>query len=153
MCRVAHSWIRFGSFQLPASLEEKGFVKQLADYVIKHHYSSLEGADTACWCAPKPCAKSCKLFLSWAPTVELLSRKLAAGSCSDSSTLSWQSTTLTYMPLSSCRPLCIMSPFAKQLSYQSLPVTTAYADVWHLQDMHLQSFPCLQALCQQQIAS
>lgn len=43
VCRVAHSWIRFGSFQLPAALEETPLVKQLADYVIKHHYSHLEG--------------------------------------------------------------------------------------------------------------
>lgn len=43
VCRMAHSWVRFGSFQLPAALEEKELVKQLADYVIKHHYSHLQG--------------------------------------------------------------------------------------------------------------
>ncbi len=43
MCRMAHSWVRFGSFQLPAALEENDLVKQLADYVIKHHYSHLQG--------------------------------------------------------------------------------------------------------------
>ncbi len=44
VCRMAHSWVRFGSFQLPAALEENDLVKQLADYVIKHHYSHLQGA-------------------------------------------------------------------------------------------------------------
>ena len=44
VCRMAHSWVRFGSFQLPAALEETDLVKQLADYVIKHHYSQLQGA-------------------------------------------------------------------------------------------------------------
>jgi len=43
VCRMAHSWVRFGSFQLPAALEENDLVKQLADYVIKHHYSHLQG--------------------------------------------------------------------------------------------------------------
>ncbi|DBA70940.1 TPA: hypothetical protein ACH3X2_011384 [Trebouxia sp. C0005] len=43
VCRMAHSWVRFGSFQLPAALEENDLVKQLADYVVKHHYSHLQG--------------------------------------------------------------------------------------------------------------
>ena len=43
VCRAAHSWIRFGSFQLPAAQEENDLVKQLADYVIKHHYPQVQG--------------------------------------------------------------------------------------------------------------
>ncbi len=48
VCRMAHSWVRFGSFQLPAALEENDLVKQLADYVIKHHYSHLQGTKYFC---------------------------------------------------------------------------------------------------------
>lgn len=43
VCRVARSFIRFGSFQLPASRggEDSVLVKQVADYVIKHHYPHI----------------------------------------------------------------------------------------------------------------
>lgn len=58
VCRVARSWIRFGSFQLPAALEEEGFVKQLADYVIKHHYTDIQGA-------PGLCAVLCLYVQPW----------------------------------------------------------------------------------------
>eukprot|EP00884_Botryococcus_braunii_P018806 jgi/Botrbrau1/5609/Bobra.97_2s0032.1 len=45
VCRVAPSFIRFGTFQLPVSRgeEQVGLVKQLADYVIRHHYTHLDG--------------------------------------------------------------------------------------------------------------
>lgn len=51
VCRVSPSFVRFGTFQLPVSRgeEEVGLVKQLADYVIRHHYSHLEG-NFACSC-------------------------------------------------------------------------------------------------------
>jgi len=41
VCRVARSFIRFGTFQLPVSRGEgqAPMVKQLADFVIRHHYS------------------------------------------------------------------------------------------------------------------
>jgi uncharacterized protein YdiU (UPF0061 family) len=40
VCRVAQSFIRFGTFQLPASRgdDQKGMVKTLADFVIRHFY-------------------------------------------------------------------------------------------------------------------
>jgi uncharacterized protein YdiU (UPF0061 family) len=40
VCRVSPSFVRFGTFQLPASRggEETALVKTLADYVIRHHY-------------------------------------------------------------------------------------------------------------------
>lgn len=46
VCRVSPSFVRFGTFQLPVSRGEHqvGLVKQLADYVIRHHYSHLQGA-------------------------------------------------------------------------------------------------------------
>ena len=43
VCRVSPAFIRFGTFQLPASREETHLVPVLADYVIKHHYPHLEG--------------------------------------------------------------------------------------------------------------
>ena len=45
VCRVAPSFVRFGTFQLPASRggEELKLVKLTADYVIKHHYPELQG--------------------------------------------------------------------------------------------------------------
>ena len=44
--RVSHSFVRFGSFQLPASRGETQWplVKTLADYVIRHHYPHIQGA-------------------------------------------------------------------------------------------------------------
>jgi serine/tyrosine/threonine adenylyltransferase len=47
VCRVAPSFVRFGTFQLPVSRGEKEahLTKQVADYVIKHHFSDLEGQE------------------------------------------------------------------------------------------------------------
>ena len=44
VCRVSASFIRFGTFQLPASREEFHNIPRLADYVIRHHYPQFEGA-------------------------------------------------------------------------------------------------------------
>eukprot|EP00798_Chlamydomonas_sp_ICE-L_P013277 gene13277-19119_t len=40
VCRIAPSFIRFGTFQLPSSRgpEQAPLVKKIMDYVIKHHY-------------------------------------------------------------------------------------------------------------------
>lgn len=38
VCRVARSFIRFGSFQLPASRGDKDMVKTLADFVMREYY-------------------------------------------------------------------------------------------------------------------
>lgn len=45
VCRVARSFIRFGTFQLPAARGEGQvhLVEQLVEYVIKHHYPHLHG--------------------------------------------------------------------------------------------------------------
>jgi uncharacterized protein YdiU (UPF0061 family) len=45
--RVAPSFVRFGTFQLPATRggDEMRLVKMTADYVIKHHYSHLESEE------------------------------------------------------------------------------------------------------------
>ena len=44
VCRVSASFIRFGTFQLPASREEFLNIPRLADYVIRHHYPQFQGA-------------------------------------------------------------------------------------------------------------
>jgi serine/tyrosine/threonine adenylyltransferase len=45
VCRVSPAFIRFGTFQLPSTRgpEDLPLVRQLADYVIRHHYPHLEG--------------------------------------------------------------------------------------------------------------
>lgn len=44
VCRVAPSFIRFGSFQIHAARDKADLpiVKQLADYTIHHHYPEFE---------------------------------------------------------------------------------------------------------------
>ena len=41
VCRVAPTFVRFGNFQIFASLGEHDILKKLADYVIRMHYPSL----------------------------------------------------------------------------------------------------------------
>jgi serine/tyrosine/threonine adenylyltransferase len=41
VCRVAPSFLRFGNFELPASREDLGLLKQLADYTLTMHYPEL----------------------------------------------------------------------------------------------------------------
>lgn len=44
VCRVARCFIRFGTFQLPASREGQAhLVSKLTEYVIRHHYPHLQG--------------------------------------------------------------------------------------------------------------
>ena len=48
MCRLAPSFLRFGSFQLPASRGglDRDLVRVLADYAIRHHFPELEDLPT-----------------------------------------------------------------------------------------------------------
>ena len=48
VCRLAPSFLRFGSFQLPASRGglDRDLVRVLADYAIRHHFPELEGLPT-----------------------------------------------------------------------------------------------------------
>jgi len=41
VCRAAHSFIRFGNFEIHAAFRETDLLKQLADYVIKRDYPHL----------------------------------------------------------------------------------------------------------------
>lgn len=58
VCRVARSFVRFGSFELPASRGEVKVLRALADHVIRHHYPEL-GAPAA----PAPIPK--EIYLAW----------------------------------------------------------------------------------------
>lgn len=44
VCRVAQSFLRFGSYQIHAirGKEDLGIVHALADYAIKHHFPHIE---------------------------------------------------------------------------------------------------------------
>jgi serine/tyrosine/threonine adenylyltransferase len=41
VCRVAPSFVRFGTFELPAARREFALLKRLSDYVIDHHFPEL----------------------------------------------------------------------------------------------------------------
>lgn len=49
VCRVAQSFLRFGSYQIHASRakEDLDIVQQLADYAIQHHFPHIENMDTS----------------------------------------------------------------------------------------------------------
>lgn len=42
VCRVAPSFVRFGNFEILAVQKEPDLLRQLADYVIRHHYPQFE---------------------------------------------------------------------------------------------------------------
>ncbi|MEX1025259.1 MAG: YdiU family protein [Planctomycetota bacterium] len=45
VCRVARSFVRFGNLQLPSARGDEPLLRQLADFVLRHHYPELgEGA-------------------------------------------------------------------------------------------------------------
>ena len=48
VCRVARCFVRFGTFQLPASRgeDQAPLVAQLVDHVVRHHYPDLAGERT-----------------------------------------------------------------------------------------------------------
>ena len=52
VCRVAPTFIRFGTFQLPASRggNQLYLIKKITDWVIKHHFSHLQGTSDALHC-------------------------------------------------------------------------------------------------------
>ncbi|KAJ1987874.1 hypothetical protein EDC05_005605 [Coemansia umbellata] len=50
--RLAPSWVRFGSFEYPASHGNIGLTRQLADYIIKYHFPNIlqdEAKETDGW--------------------------------------------------------------------------------------------------------
>ena len=45
VCRVAPSFLRFGSFEILASQQDPALLKKLADYLIQEHYPALDTGD------------------------------------------------------------------------------------------------------------
>ena len=60
VCRVAPSFVRFGNFEILAASGEHESLRQLADYVIRHHYPAHLPESGA----PSP-APSSTLYASW----------------------------------------------------------------------------------------
>ncbi|KAK1605911.1 hypothetical protein QYE76_029584 [Lolium multiflorum] len=73
VCRVAPSFLRFGSFQIHATRgkEDLKIVRQLADYTIRHHYPHLENIK-------KSEGLSFEAAMGDSPAIDLTSNKYAA---------------------------------------------------------------------------
>ncbi|MFW2383832.1 MAG: protein adenylyltransferase SelO [Acidimicrobiales bacterium] len=70
VCRVAPSFIRFGTFELPASRGEDHLLKSLADYTIRHHFADLPGAsdpvsETYLAWFEEVCQTTAKMIIDW----------------------------------------------------------------------------------------
>jgi len=71
VCRVAPSFLRFGSYQLPAARNDLDLLRQLADYTIEHHFEHLiadGGAiDAAVYSAwfEEVCSRTATLMVDW----------------------------------------------------------------------------------------
>jgi protein adenylyltransferase len=61
VCRVAPSFVRFGSFQMHAAQEEREALKRLADYVIRGHFPGLGYEE---WFA-EVCRRTAALMVDW----------------------------------------------------------------------------------------
>ncbi len=70
VCRVAPSFIRFGTFELPSSRGQHETLAALVDYTIKHHFSHLRGAaqpdrDTYVAFFAEVCRSTAQLMVEW----------------------------------------------------------------------------------------
>lgn len=72
VCRVAPSFIRFGSYQIHATRgkEDIEIVRRLADYMIRHHFPHLENMK-------KSEGLSFEAAIGDSPTIDLTSNKYA----------------------------------------------------------------------------
>lgn len=67
VCRVAPSFIRFGSFQIHTARKENDLLKQLMDFTIQYHFPDLLTQNTA---------GSTELYLNWFQQVCLLTAEM-----------------------------------------------------------------------------
>ncbi|WP_434037562.1 protein adenylyltransferase SelO [Formosa sp. 4Alg 33] len=67
VCRVAPSFLRFGSFELLASREDAKTLKTLTDYTIKHFYPELGAPSKATYLAffKKVSERTLKMIVDW----------------------------------------------------------------------------------------
>ncbi|KAJ2716884.1 hypothetical protein H4R19_000369 [Coemansia spiralis] len=80
VARLAPSWVRFGSFELPASRREYAVVQALADYTIGHHFPDIV-ADEARSAPGTPNRYACLLRRVVQLTAATVARWQAAGFC------------------------------------------------------------------------
>lgn len=67
VCRVSSSFIRFGSFQLPASRKDSDALKQLVDYSIRRDFSHIDLANRDAYeqWFNEVCLRTCDLIVHW----------------------------------------------------------------------------------------
>ena len=67
VCRVSSSFIRFGSFQLPASRQDLALLTQLVDYVIARDFPHLGAPSPGVYLAwfTEVCDRTCSLVVDW----------------------------------------------------------------------------------------
>jgi uncharacterized protein YdiU (UPF0061 family) len=61
VCRVAPSFLRFGNFEIHASLGEEALLKRLLDFVIRHYYPGLSYKE---W-YHEVCRRTARLMCDW----------------------------------------------------------------------------------------
>lgn len=67
VCRVAPSFLRFGTFELPASRGDTELLQALVDYTVRTHFpefASPAAIDIAGWFG-EVCARTAKLMVEW----------------------------------------------------------------------------------------
>jgi len=67
VCRVSQSFVRFGSFQLPASRGDIQLLKQLVDYTITNDFSHLGAPDKSTYITwfKEVSERTCHLMVNW----------------------------------------------------------------------------------------
>ncbi|CAA9230458.1 MAG: UPF0061 protein YdiU [uncultured Acidimicrobiales bacterium] len=70
VCRVAPSFVRFGSFQLPASRGELDLLRQLVDFTIRADFAHLAGGDSTfeeqvAAMFAEVCERTAQLLVDW----------------------------------------------------------------------------------------
>ncbi len=67
VCRVAPSFIRFGSFQILSARQEFDNLKKLTDYTIEHYYSYLGGPSKETYVKffNEVCIKTADMIINW----------------------------------------------------------------------------------------
>src|SRR5690606_8957742 len=67
VCRVAPSFLRFGSYQIHTSRQELDVLRQLADYTIRHHFPELGEPSVEVYAKwfEEVCRRTCDLMVHW----------------------------------------------------------------------------------------
>lgn len=65
VCRVAPSFLRFGSFELPASRGEQVLLQQLVDTCIARDFPHLRGADVRAQWFAEVCVRTAEMVAHW----------------------------------------------------------------------------------------